>query len=316
MRAVRVLDKQIVVVDAPAPVASAGRHLVKVDSVGICGSDLHIAAEWAPKITLGHEISGHLEDGTPVAIWPREPCWSPDCPNCSTGHLELCDRGPGTLGVRQDGGMADVVSVADASLVRIPASLPLSSACLVEPFACVMHGVQRANAQRGMRVAIIGAGPVGLAAAAVFVWAGCTVDVEARYPHQAAAAERIGAHIGLGADYDIAVDAAGSDTAIARCLDVMRPAGTILMLGSYWIPPTLPALFGNKEPTFITAVGHSKGFYGRDADAAASLLTHMPQAAEAIISHHVPLKDATHAFELAADRKAGVIKVVLDVSDN
>ena len=81
MRAVRHTDNGIEVVDLPSPDAADGRVRVHVRGAGICGSDLHMLG-WGPMpVTLGHEISGHLDDGTPVAVWPLVPC----------GRCDRCD---------------------------------------------------------------------------------------------------------------------------------------------------------------------------------------------------------------------------------
>jgi threonine dehydrogenase-like Zn-dependent dehydrogenase len=295
-------------IDAPPPVETPERLRVKVAACGICGSDFHIIG-WKPKITLGHEVSGYLEDGTPVAIWPREPCWT--CEHCREGRVQLCVTGPGTLGVRQDGGMADEVTVAPSGPVPLPANVVVEDACLVEPIACVLHGLNRVEIKPLHRVAVIGGGTIGLVAAAATAWLGCDVGVSARYPHQKAAAERLGAHVGLSGKYDLVIDAAGSAQALATGFDALRPTGTVLLLGTYWDPVEFPALFCNLEPTIVGAVGHSRQVGGRDADGAVTLLSNVPELAPTLITHRFGLDEVVRAFEVAEDRKSGAIKVVL-----
>jgi threonine dehydrogenase-like Zn-dependent dehydrogenase len=309
MRGVRVIGDGVEVVDVPSARAGDERLLVNVAACGICGTDLHLIS-WKPAITLGHEISGFLEDGTPVGIWPREPCWH--CEFCRAGKVQLCTSGPGTLGVAQDGGMAEQVTVAATGPVRLPAGVRVTDACLVEPIACVVHGLQRAQLRPDARVAVIGGGSIGLIAVAAARWLGCEVHLEARYPHQQLAGERLGAGVGLSGLYDLVIDAAGSEQAVARAFETLHPGGTVLLLGTYWTAVAFPDLFGNKEPTIITAIGHSRQIGGRDVDTAASLLAQVPDLAPTVITHRFPLDDAAHAFAVAADRSAGAIKVVIE----
>jgi len=92
VRAVRNTERGIEVVEAPEP---EGAVRVRVRASGICGSDLHML-RWGPSpVTLGHEISGVLDDGTPVAIWPLDPCGT--CDRCVAGELQQCRVVLGTI---------------------------------------------------------------------------------------------------------------------------------------------------------------------------------------------------------------------------
>lgn len=308
MRAVRVVDGEAKVVQAPEPELTDERLLVNVAACGICGSDFHIMG-WGPTITLGHEISGFLEDGTAVGIWPREPCWT--CEHCRAGRVQLCSTGPGTLGVRQNGGMADRVTVAKTGPVKLPAGMKVEDACLTEPIACVLHGLNRIDLKTNQRVAVVGGGTIGLVAAAAAAWLGCDVGISARYPHQQQAAENLGAKNGLSGTYDVVIDAAGNEVALKTVFEHLKPYGTVLLLGTYWDPTNFPALFCNLEPTIVGAVGHSRTINGRDADGSVTLLANVPQLASTLITHRFGLDEAERAFEVALDRKEGAIKVVI-----
>ena len=102
----------------------------------------------------GHEISGQLEDGTPVAIEPLEPCGS--CMYCTTGDTQVCMQGKSTIfGVGRDGGMAEQILVPVSSLVALPRSLDATTAFLVEPLAVAVHGVRRAAIDGSIRVLVM-----------------------------------------------------------------------------------------------------------------------------------------------------------------
>ena len=108
------------------------------------------------------------------------------------------------------------------------------------------------------------------------------------------------------------VDAAGTESAIKTCFDLLRPGGTLVLVASYWDPVTFPQFFSIKEPVIIGSNMHGHGEDGRDMDAAAQVLADSPAVADAMVTHRFPLDDAAQAFAVAADRAAGAIKVVLE----
>jgi threonine dehydrogenase-like Zn-dependent dehydrogenase len=311
MRAVRHTENGIEVVDVASPEVGDGRARVRVGTAGICGSDLHLLT-WGPMpMTLGHEVAGRLDDGTPVAIWPLVPCG--ECDRCVAGEVSQCRTATARVyGLGRDGGMADEIVVDEASLVPLPGGLDVADAALVEPVACSLHALRRAGLRSADRVAVVGGGAIGLAAAAVARWTGCTVDLAARHDAQRESAQRIGAGTEPEGEYDVVVDAAGTDSAIKTCFDLLRPGGTLALVASYWEPVQFPQFFTIKEPVVVGSNMHGHGESGRDMDAAAQLLAGMPEVAPALISHRFPLDAAAEAFSVAADRAGGAIKVLLE----
>jgi threonine dehydrogenase-like Zn-dependent dehydrogenase len=311
MRAVRNTESGIDVVEVPAPTGEGVR--VKVRSAGICGSDLHMLS-WGPMpFTLGHEIGGYLDDGTPVAVWPLVPCGS--CDRCAAGEVSQCRQAvTSTYGVGPDGGMADELVVAPGSIVPLPEGVDAADACLVEPIACSVHALRRGGVSGGDRVAVVGAGSIGLGAAAVARWLGCQVEVAARHDAQRTAATAIGAGLGPSGEYDVVVDAAGTAGSIASCFELLRPGGTVVVVSTQWEPVEFPAFFTGKEPVIVGAMMHGRGedHGSSDMEAAAQLLADLPEVAPALVTHRLPLDRARDAFVIADDRSAGAIKVVLE----
>jgi threonine dehydrogenase-like Zn-dependent dehydrogenase len=311
MRAVHRTHNGIEVLDVARPGTDDRRVRVRVRAAGICGSDLHMVG-WGPMpTTLGHEVAGRLDDGTPVAVWPLVACG--ECDRCVTGEVTQCRRASSLMyGVGRDGGMADELVIEESCLVPLPAGLDVADASLVEPVACSVHALRRAGLRGDERVVVVGAGPIGLAAAAVAKAMGCTVDVMARHDSQRSAARKIGAGVEPAGEYDVVVDAAGTDSAVALCCELLRPGGTIAVVSVYWEPVRFPQFFSMKEPVVVASNYHGHGEDGRDMDAAAQVLADSPEIAAAMVTHRFPLYDAAHAFAVAADRAAGAIKVVLE----
>jgi threonine dehydrogenase-like Zn-dependent dehydrogenase len=317
MRAVRNTAAGIEVQEVPEGERD-GLAVVNVASSGICGSDLHMM-EWGPlPFTLGHEIGGHLDDGTPVTVWPLVPCG--ECDRCLAGEPQQCRTGNSRIyGVGPEGGMADRILVDPRNVVTLPDGLAARDACLVEPIACSVHALRRAGVGASDRVAVVGAGSIGLGAVSVARFFGSPVDVEARHESQRAAVAAIGAGLvaaGAENEYDVVVDAAGTSSSIARSFQLLRPGGTLVVVSSQWEPVEFPMFFASGEPTIVTANMHGPGTRASggttDMEESAALLAAMPEVASAMITHRFPLDQAPKAFATAADRSSGSIKVVLE----
>jgi 2-desacetyl-2-hydroxyethyl bacteriochlorophyllide A dehydrogenase len=311
MRTVRHTEKGIEVVDVPSPDLGDGQVRVRVRTAGICGSDLHMLG-WGPMpVTLGHEVAGHLDDGTPVAIWPLVPCGR--CDRCAAGEVTQCRRAvTQSYGIGRDGGMADEMVVEESCVVALPEGVDVSDASLVEPIACSLHALRRAGLGGDERVAVVGAGMIGLAAALVARAAGCPTDVVARHDAQRDAAARIGAGTDPEGEYDVVVDAAGTGSALKTGFDLLRPGGKVALVASYWEPVTFPQFFSIKEPVVFGSNMHGHDENDRDMDAAARILAESPEVPAAMITHRFPLDRAADAFDAAGDRAAGAIKVLLE----
>jgi len=308
MRAVKRTETGIEVVDVDDP--SGDGVMVEVRSSSLCGSDLHMIGFGPIPVVLGHEFAGVLEDGTPVAVDPSGPCGT--CPSCTGGLRHLCHHGM-ILGVTADGGMTERVSVRPDALVRLPAGLPVEHACLVEPLAVSIHGLEQAAITGGERVAVVGAGSIGLTAVAAAAAAGSAVDLDARHPAQRAAGERLGARGPTTGEYDVVFEAAGTQSALDRAVALVRPGGLVVFLSTFWEGVTMPGIAAMmKEATFKWAFTYAHHAGGRDIDTAAALLARRPEIADTLITHRFPLTDAPEAFRVAADRARGAIKVVLE----
>ncbi len=314
MRAARVSGTSIDATTVDEPTGEG--VVVHVAATGICGSDLHLLASGGfDGRILGHEIAGRTDDGTPVAVEPVNGCGR--CSACDAGDDGLCADATATLiGIGVDGGLAERVLVPADRVVPLPAGLAVENACLVEPLAVAVRAIARAGVGPGDRVCVVGAGSIGLAAAAVALDRGAEVAVAARHDHQRAAAHRIGAGGEAGDGFDVVVEAAGSESALADAIQRCRPGGVVAIPGSYWSAVQLPAMaLGLKEVSLVPSsmYGRTTGA-GRDVQVAARLLAERPEVAEAMISHRFPLDAVATAFETAGDRSTGAIKVVIEPS--
>ena len=172
-----------VVTDAAIPKPGLGEVLVRVEAVGICGSDLHIY-EWTPGYEaiapyfpriLGHEFSGEIVEtgeGCKGDFKTGEKITSETCKSC--GQCFYCKQGKGILclyrfisgriGFERDGAMAEYVVVSEECLHRIPAGVTMEEAAMTEPAAVALGAVERGGFDPGDLVVISGPGPIGLMA--------------------------------------------------------------------------------------------------------------------------------------------------------
>ncbi len=308
MRAVRITDDGVGVLEVEEPTGEGTR--LRVVASSICGTDLGFLQMGLTGFTLGHEFAGVAADGTAYAVEPTLHCGS--CEQCRAGATQRC-TGPGhaNLGIMRDGGLAEAIVVPDSALVPLPTGLDAGDACLVEPAAVAWHGIRRAAIRPGERVVVVGGGSIGLLAVAAARHQGHEVDLEARHPHQLAAAERLGAGRADGA-YDVVIDAAGSESGLARCAELARPEGRIVLLGVYHGLLPFSGVAGLvKELTLVNAMAYGRSGGVREVDEVAAMLAGDPGIAAALITHRFPLADASEAFRVAGDRAAGAIKVVL-----
>jgi len=309
MRAVRNTERGIEIIDTADPTGDGA--LVHIRSAGICGSDLKLIEVGPTPVTLGHELAGVLDDGTPVAVEPLLPCG--DCDQCTAGSYGRCRRGGAIfVGLAADGGMADAMLVPERALVRLAPGVRVEDACIVEPLAVAQRGLRVIGAERGMRVAVVGGGTIGLAAVAVARAVGCDVALIARHDHQRVAGERLGAGPPFS-EYDVVVEAGGTESAMASATELAAPGATVLVLSTYWGPMVVPGVVALvKELRIESSIVYGAHGKTRDIDDAAALLAAQPQLADALITHRFPLAEAPEAFRVARDRAAGAIKVVLE----
>jgi len=313
MKAVRCSHGSVFVADVAAPTGEGVK--IKVVSAGICGSDLHLlSAGWPIACTLGHEVAGITPNGRAVAVEPVSPCGH--CEFCHAGAYQHCVRGAAAMvfGVGLDGGMAEYITVPERCLVPLAASLDPKDACLVEPLAVAVHGISMVAPAPGSRILIIGAGSIGLAAAAVARELTRHVHLIARHDAQKAAGERLGAKLDSdGGSYDVVIDCAGTNDSIALAAQSARPRGCLLLLATYWNGVSMPSFeIAAKELSVHASSMYCQNGVLRDIDAAASILAKRPDIIDAMISHRIPLDAAPDAFAIAGNRAAGAIKVTLN----
>ncbi|MBQ3396755.1 MAG: alcohol dehydrogenase catalytic domain-containing protein, partial [Synergistaceae bacterium] len=178
MKAVRIVEPfKVECIDVEKPTPKAGEALLKIEAAGICGSDIGAFRGTNnlvsyPRI-IGHELAGVVmsipEDnpkgikvGDKVVVEPYVYCGH--CYPCRIGRTNCCTD-MHTLGVHIDGGMCEYFCHPAHMLVKMPEGMTFEQAAMAEPLTISMHGIHRGAFKAGEYCVVIGAGPIGLAAA-------------------------------------------------------------------------------------------------------------------------------------------------------
>jgi L-iditol 2-dehydrogenase len=211
--------------DVPRPEPGPGDVLVQVEVALTDGTDLKTFRRGHP-VLLGELPSpfGHEFCGIDVATGKRVVA-----ANSAAGD----ERGepPELL----NGAYAEYVLVperiASVNLLPVPAGLAAEVAAMVEPLACCLRGVERAEVEKGDRVAVLGAGPIGLMLSACVVDAGGTAEVVGGRAERRELVPLFGGRLGDGEGADVVIEAAGTEEAWQHALELVRPGATVLYFG-------------------------------------------------------------------------------------
>ena len=344
--AVLVAPRQMVIQELPIPEPEAGWVRVKTQAAGICGSDMHIYTgnhPWlAPGSSMekyvlgnvyGHEVAGvvdalgdsvtSLAKGDRVAVDAIVPCLR--CEYCRVGQYQICPN-LGHYGLQHPGGFAEYLLVPAQNAYKLPDSLSFEDGALLDVLVVGIHAVQRAGVTLADTVAVLGAGPIGLAIAAAARRAGARATaITTRHPLHRRLAERIGVNHIVSPDrlgravtdatggrgFDVVIEAVGYEaTAIQQALDVVRQGGRIVFTGVYETPVTLD--FGKllgKEASI--SASHAFGLWGLvpEFELAVEMMERGEFPASELVTHRFPLVGINEAFHVKLDNPSEAAKV-------
>jgi threonine dehydrogenase-like Zn-dependent dehydrogenase len=328
MREARFTDAGVELVEAEPRPLRPGWVRLRVEACGICGSDLHMLHRQHPVpdwLVPGHEIVGvplegpaHLEDAL-YAVEPR--VWCGHCEFCLRGSRHLCSSGT-LLGVGRNGGLAETVDTPHASLHRVPDQVGALAASLSEPLAVCVRATNLARLTPDSRVLVLGAGSIGLLTALLARDRVDRIAITARYPHQQEIAKQWGFVPLAETEADAWAQDNGPDVVIetvgglAGTLDdsvrLCRPGGRIVMLGVFAGERPVNALaLMLKELTLIGSNTYASSERGSEFGTAVDWLGRYPAELASAQTHQFALSDVARAFECAADKRSGAIKVTV-----
>jgi L-iditol 2-dehydrogenase len=222
--------------DVPRPEPGPGDVLVRVEVALTDGTDAKAFRRGHPLLLenlpspFGHEFCGYdVATGRRVVAANSAPCGS--CAPCRRGEQTLCEN----LRPFLNGAYAEFLLVperiAARNLLPVPPALTSEVAALVEPLACCLRGIERAQVEPGQSVAVLGPGPIGLMLCAAARDAGARVVVVGGRAERRELAREFGGEPGDGAGADVVVEAVGSAEAWHDALQLVRQGGTVVFFG-------------------------------------------------------------------------------------
>ncbi|MBM3811090.1 MAG: zinc-binding dehydrogenase [Acidimicrobiia bacterium] len=325
---------------AAPPEPGPGQLLVRLRSVGLCGSDMHWYMEGCvghnPAVypmVLGHEPVGEVaaagagtghSPGELVSIEPTVSCGH--CTHCLAGRHNNCIHGIFMGGPHAEGFFREYAVVPARNVDRVPEDLTPLQAALIEPVAVIVHMLELVNIRVGDTVVVLGTGPIGLLAAALARQAGAGRVITAdRVAHRVRLARQTGVDVALdmskesivdavmdvtkGRGAEVVIDAAGAPETIQAGLALAAAAGQFVLLGipsQKNFPVDLHTAMA-KELRIQTI----KRSNHRGAEAIRLLAD--GRIPESIITHRMPIDNTPEAFELLEHYRDGVGKIVIEM---
>lgn len=327
-------DIRVEEVPRPGP-PGPGEVRVASALVGICGSDTHAAAGHHPFIDRpyrpGHEVVGVVEEvgpgvsdlavGDRVVLEPSLVCGQ--CRRCREGRYNICEN-LAVVGCQTAGGMADAFTVPRDRLHRVPVGMSDELAALVEPLATPVHAVRLAGVGPGSRVAVLGAGPIGLLVLVAARHAGAefvlVTDVMAEKLERA---RRLGADEVLLANApdlveratavlegaDVVFDCVARESSMAQAVELVDKGGTVMVVGVAAGPTVVPLhVVQDRE---IRVLG-SLMYVWEDVEQAIELLDSGVVESGELVTATFPVERAAAAFAAASDPQQVKVLVSLE----
>ncbi len=334
---VTVAPRLMELVEKPEPnVVGPDEALVRVDSVGLCGSDLHLFLGDHPYVTYpqvqGHEFSGKimvlgkayagpLHVGERVAVEPLISCGK--CYPCRQNRPNCCTN-LAVLGAHRPGALTEQIVVQASSLYSV-GDLDPELAAMVEPISIGLQAVMRGAVAAEDNVVIFGAGPIGQAVLIASTDRGARVLVIDKLDSRLELAQKLGAEKVVNTDKErvadviaewthadgasVVFDATGVPAVIRQAVDVVASAGRVIIIGLSNQEVSLPVIeFTRKELTILGSRNNAHIF----GDAVA-LVQRNQERVRALITHRFPLEQTQQALEFALDHPTEAEKVIIFV---
>jgi L-iditol 2-dehydrogenase len=332
---------------AHPPGPGPGQALIRVQSVGLCGSDLHYYRDGrigpslaGEPLVLGHEFAGEivalgpdahgpqglrLREGLAVAVDPARACGS--CEPCLHGHPNLCPSVQFCGTPPTDGALQEFVTWPADLLYPLPPGMTPEQGALLEPLGVLIHAIDLAKIRLADTVAVLGAGPIGLLAIRLARLSGASrlfaTDI---IPERVAAALTFGAHQAAnarqtdpvswikdltgGRGVDVALECAGAAETPGQAVEVVRPGGTVVLVG---IPAedetAFPASSARRKGVTIKLCRRMNHSYPRALALVHSGMVHL----DLLVTHRFKLEDTNRAFHLLDRGDEGVLKAMVSL---
>lgn len=330
--------KEIIFREIDKPVPGPGQVLVKIMRIGVCGSDIHVYHGKHPftkyPVTQGHEVSGKIEAlgegvtdfqvGQKVTIEPQVYCGK--CYPCTHGKYNLCEELK-VMGFQTTGTASEYFAVDAAKVTPVPDSMSYDEAAMLEPLAVTVHAVKRAGDVQGKKIAVLGAGPIGILLAQTAKAMGASqVMITDVSDYRLALAKKCGADFAVntrnkdfgealveafGPDKaDVIYDCAGNDITMNQAIRCARKGSTIILVAVFADMANVDLAVLNDHELDLNS---SMMYRHEDYVDAIRYVEEGKIALQPLMSKHFAFQDYKAAYEYIDANRESTMKVLIDV---
>ncbi len=327
----------------PRPEPKADELLLRVRSVGVCGSDLHYyleqgigSAKIREPLVLGHEFSAEIVDerveapefkhygfkrGALVAVDPAKPCYK--CEWCERGHHNLCPNIEFTGAPPYHGAMREYITASPKQIFAVPEGFSADDAVMLEPLGIALHALDLAKLKPMASVAVLGCGTIGLLILQVAKLCGAgTLYAVDPLEYRLDIAKKLGADVVVkshqnvltqtnGRGADVVIEATNSPLGPRQATETVAIGGEVILVG---IPEgdefSLTASQIRRKGLTIKLSRRMGNVYPRCIEILHKKLVNV----KPIVTHHFPLAQTPEAFALQAAYRDGSVKSMIEVS--
>lgn len=322
------------------PEIKANQVKIKIRKIGICGSDIHVYHGKHPftsyPVTQGHEVSGEIVElgkevkdlriGQKVTIQPQVVCGK--CHPCRHGKYNLCEELK-VMGFQTTGVASQYFVTENSKVTPLPEEMSDDEGAMIEPLAVAVHAVNRAGDVKGLKIAVLGAGPIGnlvaqaakgMGAESVLITdisdirlekakeCGVTYTANTKREDFGEAMLRC-----FGPDKaDVIYDCAGNDITMGQAIKYARKGSTIILVAVYEGMAAVDlAVLNDHELELNTTMMY------RDEDyrEAIKLANEKKVLLTPLISRHFAFRDYLKAYRYIDDNRETTMKVIIDVAE-
>jgi len=324
--------------EVPVPAPAKGEVLVRIMKIGVCGSDIHVYHGKHPftkyPVTQGHEVSGEiaalgegvtgLTVGQRVTIEPQVVCG--ECYPCRHGKYNLCEHLK-VMGFQTTGTASRYFAVDQGKITPLPQDMSFDEGAMIEPAAVAVHAARRAGDLTGLKVAVIGAGPIGiLVAQAVKALGAAQVMSTDVSDYRLALARECGADFTFNTrekDYgealveafgpdkaDVIYDCAGNDVTMDQAIQNARKGSRIILVAVFAAKATVDlAVLNDHELDLNTTMMYRH----EDYLDAIRFVNEGKLRLRPLISGTFPFREYLKAYQYIDANREKTMKVLIDV---
>ena len=324
--------------EVEVPQVGEEQVLVRIEKIGICGSDIHVYHGKHPftsyPVTQGHEVSGIIErvgekvteftPGQKVTIQPQVVCGK--CYPCRHGKYNLCEE-LRVMGFQTTGTASEYFVVDAEKVIALPESMTLDEGAMIEPLAVAVHAARRAGEVRGLKAVVLGAGPIGILTAQALRGLGAAsvmiTDVSDMRLEKAAECgiefcintrERDFGEAMLecfGPDKaDVIYDCAGNNVTMGQAISCARKGSIIILVAVFAGPATVDlAVLNDHELDLNTSMMYRR----EDYEEAIRLANEKKVLLAPLVSRHFLFREYQAAYEYIDANRESTMKVIIDV---